>query len=87
MHEASLMRNLIDKINTLAAAEGAKKVTIVRLWLGALSHMSADHCREHFEQASKGTIADGALLETESSTDIGHPSAQDLLLQSIEIDT
>jgi hydrogenase nickel incorporation protein HypA/HybF len=87
MHEASLMRSLMRKIDSLAAAEGAERVTTVRVWLGALSHMSAGHFQEHFEQASKTTIADGASLEIEESTDIDDPNAQHLLLRSIEVET
>jgi len=87
MHEASLMRSLMRKIDSLANAEGATRVTIVRVWLGALSHMSAGHFHEHFEQASKATLADGASLEIEESTDIDDPNAQDLLLRSIEVET
>jgi len=87
MHEASLMRSLMRKIDSLAEAEGAGKVTTVRVWLGALSHMSAAHFQTHFEQASKATLADGASLEIEESTDIADPNAQDLLLRSIEVET
>jgi len=87
MHEASLMRSLMRKIDALAAAEGASRVTTVRVWLGALSHMSAAHFQEHFEQVSTATLADGASLEIEESTDIDDPNAQDLLLRSIEVET
>jgi hydrogenase nickel incorporation protein HypA/HybF len=87
MHEASLMRSLMRKIDSLAEAEGAGKVTTVRVWLGALSHMSAAHFQEHFEQASKATVAEGASLEIEESADIDDPNAQGLLLRSIEIET
>ena len=87
MHEASLMRSLMRKIDSLAAAEGASRVTTVRVWLGALSHMSAAHFQEHFEQASEATIAEGASLEIEESADIDDPNAQGLLLRSIEIET
>ena len=87
MHEASLMRSLMRKIDELAKNEGAGKVTTVRVWLGALSHMSAAHFQEHFEQASKATVAEGASLEVEESTDINDPNAQDLLLRSIEVET
>jgi hydrogenase nickel incorporation protein HypA/HybF len=87
MHEASLMRSLMRKIESLAEAEGARKVTTVHVWLGALSHMSAAHFQEHFKQASTATAADGASLEIEESTDIADPNAQDLLLRSIEVET
>ena len=87
MHEASLVGDLMRKIEALAKAERANRVTIVRVWLGALSHMSATHFREHFEQASRDTIADGASLEIEESNDLDEPNAQDLLLRSIEVET
>lgn len=87
MHEASLMRSLMGKIESLAAAEGASRVASVRVWLGALSHMSAAHFQEHFEQASKATVAEGASLEIEESTNIDDPNAQSLVLRSIEVET
>jgi hydrogenase nickel incorporation protein HypA/HybF len=62
-------------------------VTRVRVWLGALSHMSAAHFKEHFEQASRETVAEGASLEIEESADIDDPDAQALLLRSIEVET
>ena len=87
MHEASLMRNLMRKIDALAEEEGANRVTTVRVWLGALSHMSPEHFREHFQHAAVQTIAEGAALDIEASTDIHDPNAQDLLLRSIEVET
>lgn len=87
MHEASLMRGLMRKITSLAKAENARRVTSVRVWLGALSHMSAEHFCEHFDQSSKGTIADGATLEIEESSDIYDRNAQELLVRSIEVET
>ena len=41
MHEASLMRDVMARIQRLAEAEGAHRVTGLSVWLGALSHMSA----------------------------------------------
>jgi len=87
MHEASLMRDLMRKIDSLVKTEGAGKVTTVSVWLGALSHMSPEHFREHFEQASKATVAEGASLDIETSADIQDPNAQHLLLRSIEVET
>ena len=75
MHEASLMRDLIAKIEQLAAAEGARRITGVCVWLGALSHMSPAHFREHFDVAVQATIAAGAALEIETSDDIADPNA------------
>jgi hydrogenase nickel incorporation protein HypA/HybF len=85
MHEASLMRGLMQKIGEVAANEGASRVVAVEVWLGALSHMSATHFAEHFAQASAGTMAEGARLDVTVSTDTAHPNAQDILLVSVEV--
>lgn len=86
MHEASLMRNLMGKILEIAEAEGGR-VSGIRVWLGALSHMSPAHFKEHYDEAAAGTLAEGAWLETEISEDIDHPQAGDILLKSVEVTT
>jgi len=86
MHEASLMADLIRKITALADAQHARHVTGVRLTLGALSHLSPDHLRGHFVQATQGTVAEGARLHIEARTDITEPMAQDMRLDSIEVE-
>jgi hydrogenase nickel incorporation protein HypA/HybF len=86
MHEASLMADLIRKITTLAEAQQAGKVTGVRLTLGALSHLSPDHVHAHFVHAARGTVAEGARLDIEAHTDITEPLAQDLRLDSIDVE-
>ncbi len=85
MHEAGLIRDLLSKIDELAARESATAVTSVSVWLGALSHISAEHLREHFKNETGGSIAENASLEIEVSDDIDHPQAQDILLRSIDI--
>lgn len=84
MHEASIMNDLMAKIRDIAKKEGVTRVTGIEVWLGALSHMSAEHFREHFEESSKGSIAEGARLDVECSDDIRHPDAQTIMLRSIE---
>lgn len=86
MHEASLMSNLLRHITEVAAAQGARRVVTVSVWLGALSHMSAEHFTEHFEAASAGTVAAGATLRTTVSEDIRHADAQNVLLEDIEVE-
>ena len=86
MHEASLMANLMHHITTLAEAQQANKVTAVQLTLGALSHISPEHLREHFLQASQGTVAAGARLDIEVGADITEPWAQDIRLDCIEVE-
>lgn len=86
MHEASLINDLMRKIAALAEAENARRVTAVRVWLGALCHLSADHFREHFSAASRNTTAEAAELDVEVSTDITDPNAQGLILLNIEVE-
>lgn len=85
MHEFSLMADLLRKIEQLAQDARADKVTGVKVKLGALSHITPDHFREHFEAAIVGTIAEGATLDVEQSDDQGDPNAQDILLESVDI--
>lgn len=86
MHEASLMRGLMRQIGEIAAAEDAKRVTRISVWLGALSHMSAAHFEEHYREAAAGTLAEGAALDVTVSDDEEHERAQDILLYSVEIE-
>jgi hydrogenase nickel incorporation protein HypA/HybF len=87
MHEFSLLNNLMNKIETIAQEQKAKKVLGVKVKLGALAHISAGHFREHFERASQGTVADNAKLEIAVSDDINDPNAQEILLDSVEVET
>lgn len=85
MHEFSLMADLLRKIEQLAKDADANKVTAVKVRLGALSHITPDHFREHFEEAIVGTVADGAKLDVEQCDDEHDPNAQDILLDSVDI--
>jgi hydrogenase nickel incorporation protein HypA/HybF len=87
MHEASLVSSLMLRIGEIATAEGARRITGVSVWLGALSHMSAEHFAEHFRRAASGTLAEGARLHVTLSDDERHAHAQDVLLESVEVDT
>jgi hydrogenase nickel incorporation protein HypA/HybF len=86
MHETALVRDVIRRIEDLAGATQARQVTGAKIWLGALSHLSADHFREHFAIAAQGSIAAGAALTIELSDDLGHPQAQHVRLQSVDLD-
>lgn len=82
----SLIHHLMRKIETIAREQNAPKVAGVTVRLGALAHISAEHFREHFEEESKGTIADGARLAVVMLTDENDPQAQDIILDSIEVE-
>jgi hydrogenase nickel incorporation protein HypA/HybF len=86
MHEAALMTHLICQIQQIAETAKARRVVSVSVWIGALSHMSAAHFTEHFEQTATDTCAQGARLSITVSTDLTHEHAQDLVLQDIEVE-
>ena len=86
MHEQALMRDLMHKITAEARAEGGLRVTRIRVRLGALSHLTEEHFREHFEDASRGTVAEGAAVEAELGIDPTDPHAQGVVLESIEVE-
>lgn len=86
MHETSLVRDLIRKVELLAAQQNAARVVGMKLRLGALTQMSPGHFREHFEQAARGTLAENARLDLLLGEDPGDPQAQDVVLESLEID-
>lgn len=83
MHEQSLIKDLVGKIALLAAREEGPVVS-AKLRLGALAHISPDHLREHFEHELTGTDLEGLQLEIEQLTDLEHPEAQEIVLESLE---
>lgn len=86
MHEASLLKDLMSKIITVAGANDSRRVIGVKVKLGALSHISEGHFREHFERMAEGTIAAHARLDIDVSSDITDPQAQDIMLESVELE-
>jgi hydrogenase nickel incorporation protein HypA/HybF len=85
MHEMSLINDLMRKITGVAEAHGARRIVGLKVELGALSHLSAGHFREHFLEAAAGTPAAGAQLDIVEMTDIHDAHAQDILLRSVEV--
>jgi hydrogenase nickel incorporation protein HypA/HybF len=61
-------------------------VTRVVVQLGALSHFTPEHFREHFVDASRGTVAQGAEVVATLNDDISAPHANDVLLESVELE-
>lgn len=84
MHERALMNDLMRKIESESA--GAR-VMCVRVRLGALSHFTPEHFREHFEDASRGTVAEGARVEAELRSDPTEAAAQGVVLVSLDVAT
>ena len=85
MHERALMDDLMRKIEAVALENGAVRVTRVSVWLGALSHFTPEHFREHFADAAAGTVAEGAAVEATLDGDPTDPRAQGVVLESVEL--
>ena len=85
MHEFSLMADLIQKIEQLVQQNNAQGVSRVTVKLGALAHISEQHFREHFVLGTRGTVIENAQLAVTQDTDESAADAQDILLQSVDL--
>jgi hydrogenase nickel incorporation protein HypA/HybF len=86
VHEKHLTEDLVRKLEALAAEEGGTHVTRIRVRLGALSHFTPEHFREHFGEAAAGTVAEGAAVQAELETDPTAPGAQGVVLETVEFE-
>jgi hydrogenase nickel incorporation protein HypA/HybF len=80
------MEDLVGKLESTARDEGARRVTRIDVRLGALSHFTSAHFREHFVEAARGTLAEGAEVRAELRTDPTEPDAQGVVLESVELE-
>jgi len=86
MHERGIVRSLVHRLEQAAGDAGAQRIKSAQVWLGALSQFSAEHFREHFAEEARGTRAQGAALDIEVSTDALHPSAQQVIVRSVDLE-
>jgi hydrogenase nickel incorporation protein HypA/HybF len=86
MHERALMTDLVREIETVARDGGAERVTRISVRLGALSHFTEEHFREHFVDASRGTLAEGAAVDAVLARDLEDPRAAGVVLESLELE-
>ena len=84
MHETSLVAGLITRLEAIGREHAG--IVAVKVRLGALSQISPGHFREHFERAARGTAVEHARIEVEASDDVGDPRAQDVVLESVEVE-
>jgi hydrogenase nickel incorporation protein HypA/HybF len=84
MHERALLADLVREIEETAAAENAKRVVAISVLVGPMSHMTPEHFAEHFVEASRGTIAEGARCSVDE-IDSHDPRAQSIVLESVEL--
>jgi hydrogenase nickel incorporation protein HypA/HybF len=85
-HERSLLAGLLARVEEIARGEAAASVIRVTVRVGALVGVSADHLRDHFVDASRGTVAEGAELMVDVRADPLDPHAGEVLLDSVEIE-
>jgi hydrogenase nickel incorporation protein HypA/HybF len=86
MHETALVRDVVQQMVKLARSAGACRVAHAKIWLGALSHLSAEHFRDHFALEAEDTIAAHAALQIEVSDDPDHAHAQHVRLESVALE-
>jgi hydrogenase nickel incorporation protein HypA/HybF len=86
MHERALMDDLMREIGAVAGADEAVRVTRVAVRLGALSHFTPEHFREHFADAARGTVAEGAAVDAVLEDDLGAAGATGVVLESVELE-
>ena len=86
MHEHALMKDVMREIEEVAMVGGATRVTRITVRLGSLSHFTPGHFRQHFADASRGTIAEGAEVDAVLDEDLMDPRARDVVVESVEIE-
>jgi hydrogenase expression/formation protein HypD len=79
----SLLRGLLQQIEALARRQGAERITVVRLRLGPLAHIEPGHLRKRFIQAARGTVAESARLDIETTDELHEPRLTHYLLDKI----
>lgn len=85
MHERAVMDDLVRKALAVAEAERATRVVRIRVRLGALSHFTPEHFREHWADATGGTLAEGAEVDATTDGALEGEEAHGVVLESVEV--
>lgn len=83
MHERRIVQGLV---NAAEEAARGRKVVAIKMWLGALSHVTPGVLAEHLDDLGPESVLVGADLECEVSTDSTHPDALDVRLVSVAVE-
>src|SRR5208282_3088100 len=86
MHEEAMLHDVVRKATEVARREGATRVTRVRLWVGARSHLGGPELKDRWAHAVTGTALSGAEVEIETSSDRSDPNAENVILRSLDVD-
>lgn len=84
MHESGVIKEMMASIQKLMADNRLTKLTRIKVRIGALNPCSAEHFREHFDEAAAGTPIKQAALVVDSADDIGADDALSIVLEEIE---
>jgi len=87
MHEEAMLKDVVRKAEEVARRERASRVTRVRLWVGARSHLAGPELKDRWAHAVTGTALAGAEVEIETSRDPGDPNAETVVLRSLDVDS
>jgi len=63
----ALAEGMLEIVEETAKRNGAARVTVVRLELGALSHVEREALSFCFDAVAKGGVAGGAVLEIDAT--------------------
>jgi len=86
MHEEAMLHDVVRKATEVARREGASRVTRIRLWVGARSHLGGPELKDRWAHAVTGTALSGAEVEIETSSDRSDPNAENVILRSLDVD-
>jgi hydrogenase nickel incorporation protein HypA/HybF len=79
------MLELARRLTGIAREHGVERIGGVRLRVGALAPVSAAHLRAHLAHALRGTPAEGARLEIETTEDVSDARAQCVVIESVDV--
>ena len=85
MHEEAMLRDLVRKAEEVARREHAGRVTRVRIWVGARSHLAGPELEGRWAHAVRGTVLEGARVDIEVSSDRTDPNAEAVALRSLDV--
>lgn len=75
MHESGLTKDLFDHVLIHAREANARRVTRVKVTIGALNDATPDSIAFYFNNLAPGTLAEGAELEFDTAPGTAHCSA------------
>lgn len=86
MHELALIKDIIARLEVIAAENNAKRIRSIRLRFGALTHTPVEIFKEQFLMMSEGKdLLNNTTIEIEVADEMDD-NAQDIILESVELE-